>query len=85
MKTRTVRVVCHCLMRLAMYQFRPRTYSYWTPVNVKLISSWTQSDQLFSGVFRYIQEGWPAKCGDEALHPFVPRKPEFSTYGGCIL
>ena len=57
-----------------------------TPLSCTQIRVWTDHDPTLSRVRKWVQEGWPAQaCTDEDLQPYVRRKDELSTEGGCVL
>lgn len=47
-----------------------------TPVHSKQICEWTRTDSVLSQVYSYVQNGFPSKCQDLALTPYLSRKSE---------
>ena len=58
-----------------------------TPLSCTQIRTWTDHDPILSRVRRWVQEGWPAqdRRNQEDLQPYVRRRDELSTEGGCVL
>ena len=57
-----------------------------TPLSCTQVRVWTDHDPTLSRVRKWVQEGWPAQvCTDEQFQPYVRRKDELSTEGGCVL
>lgn len=58
-----------------------------TPLSCAKIKLWTDHDPVLSRIRKWVQEGWPKefKEGSPELQPFIRRRDELSTEGGCIL
>ena len=57
-----------------------------TPVSATQIQTFTNRDPTLAKVKGFVQHGWPLQLDKSPeLRPYVSRKDELSTEGGCLL
>ena len=57
-----------------------------TPLSCTQVRVWTDHDPTLSRVRKWVQEGWPSQVStDEQFQPYICRRDELSTEGGCVL